>query len=143
MCGETFGNGEVFFHCHGEEFNFWQSFLLFIWSIAIFCVKVAQFVQSFTHAWLVHSLKHPSSNLAPTKNSTQPTQVTLNHSFKLPPQSQSLLLPFFLDYMVVDHIIPKLPKIDSLDVTTSLLSEQIMVCNSGQECCLECTKDKK
>jgi hypothetical protein len=111
---ETFGDDEVFFHCHGEELNLWQNFLLLIWSIANFCVKVAQFVQSFTHTWLVHSLKHPFLSLAPTKNSTQPTQVTLNHSLKLPPQSQSLLLLLPPYYMVIDKIIPKLPKIPSV-----------------------------
>jgi hypothetical protein len=108
---ETFGDDEVFLHCHGEELSLWQNFLLLIWSIAIFCVKAAQFIQSFIHTWLVQSLKHPSSSLTPTKNSTQPTQVTLNQGFKFAPPNLKVFCCLFFRTMVIDHIIPKLSKI--------------------------------
>jgi hypothetical protein len=37
---------EMFFDYWGENMDLWQNFLLLMWSIATFCVKLAQFVET-------------------------------------------------------------------------------------------------
>jgi hypothetical protein len=60
-------------------------FLLLVWSIAAFCVKVGQFVQNLEVTWLTHFLKHPT--LIPfAKIVAQPTQLFMHHNLELPVQ---------------------------------------------------------
>jgi len=74
---------DEFFGCHSERLNLRQIFLLPMWSITTWCLKVAQLIQTLVGIWLAHFFNHPPS-IPPPKIGAQPTQIALHHNQKLP-----------------------------------------------------------
>jgi hypothetical protein len=99
---ELVEDDEVFFYCQGENF------LLIMWSIATFCMKVGWFVQNLTTMWLAHSFKHLTL-ISFTKNVTQPPQLLVCHNLALPIKFQCCLLPLLTNSLILSHIFTCLP----------------------------------
>ncbi len=88
--------------------DLWQSFLLLMWSIATFCMKVGRFVLNLVATWLAHSFKHPTS-ISFTKNVTQPPQLLVFHNLALPIKFQCCLVPFLTNALILSHIFTCFP----------------------------------
>jgi hypothetical protein len=105
---ELVEDDEVFFYCQGENKDLWQNFLLLMWSIVTFCMKVGRFVQNLVTTWLAHSFKHPTS-ISFTKNVAQPPQLLVCHNLALLIKFQCCLLPLLTYALILSHIFTCLP----------------------------------
>lgn len=84
-----------------------------VWSIATCCVKVTQLDQSLATTLLACSFNH----LSPIPNGkvvSQPTQVSLCLNSKLVIQFEGCLLLPFSNALVINHILPQLPRTISI-----------------------------
>jgi hypothetical protein len=86
----------MFFDCLAEEFTFWQTFLLLLWTFFIWCHKVSNFLQTLISGWLKTSFKQQDCEPPP------PTLEMKN--LVLPPQNPKVLLP-----STPNHYTPKHP----------------------------------
>jgi cytochrome c oxidase subunit IV len=131
---------EIFFDYFGDqEFSLWQKKLLLVWSIAICCVKVAQFVHTLASTWLAYFLNHHLL-IPPLEIGAQPTQMPIRCNQKTPIEFCGVCC-FFSQIYSSNRSHPFTSTYDSFHVMTSLLNKQIVVCGSGQECGMECTRD--
>lgn len=105
---ELVEDDEVFFFCQGENKDLWQSFLLLMWLIATFCMKVGRFVGNLVATWLAHFFKHFTS-ISFTKNVAQPPQLLMCHNLALPIKFQCCLLPLLTYALILSCIFTCLP----------------------------------